>query len=111
MNEAAAQLHRQGPAWNSPHAPTSDFTEIHSGVMRGAALDWGLRLLISFEERTEIAWVVDRKPNFPDQFLKFEICVHVGIMCCRGDASPADDVNSGVPAEHNGLSDYGKVSK
>ncbi|KDR16715.1 dipeptidase 1-like [Zootermopsis nevadensis] len=26
-----------------------------------------------------------------------------------GDSSPADDINSGVPAEHNGLTDYGKV--
>jgi hypothetical protein len=30
--------------------------------------------------------------------------------CFRGDASPADDINSGTPAEHNGLTDYGKVS-
>lgn len=26
-----------------------------------------------------------------------------------GDASPADDINSGTPAEHNGLTDYGKI--
>jgi hypothetical protein len=30
--------------------------------------------------------------------------------CFRGDASPADDINSGTPAEHNGLTEYGKVS-
>lgn len=26
-----------------------------------------------------------------------------------GDSSPADDINSGIPAEHNGLTEYGKL--
>jgi hypothetical protein len=36
---------------------------------------------------------------------------YVHYVCFRGDSSPADDINSGVPAEHNGLTDYGKVSR
>jgi len=30
--------------------------------------------------------------------------------CFRGDASPVDSPDSGIVAEHNGLTDYGKVS-
>jgi hypothetical protein len=38
------------------------------------------------------------------------LCLCVLYLLFRGDSSPADDINSGVPAEHNGLTDYGKVS-
>jgi len=31
--------------------------------------------------------------------------------CFRGDASPVDSVDSGIVAEHNGLTEYGKVSR
>jgi len=31
--------------------------------------------------------------------------------CFRGDASPVDSIDSGIVAEHNGLTEYGKVSR
>jgi len=30
--------------------------------------------------------------------------------CFRGDASPVDSIGTGIVAEHNGLTEYGKVS-
>ena len=30
--------------------------------------------------------------------------------CFRADASPVDSIDSGIVAEHNGLTEYGKVS-